>query len=329
MDVIAELRELALASRLRRLSELMMKDASALYGDLGIGFEARWFATFYALGQKSPMAVTELAQALGMTHPAITNLANQLIKRGLVQELRDPRDERRRLLQLTPRATELRDRLAPVWDEIRRAARDLLDEAGVDLIGDLQRIESVFAERSVADRARKHLALPPRKRVEIVEYRPAYKKHFRALNECWLREYFAVEEEDARLLNDPNGQILKKGGEILFALLDGEVVGACALLHHKGDVLELSKMAVAPEARRRGIGSALAGAVVARAQDRGARRLYLQTNPRLRDANRLYRRLGFRRVSRSPLGPDKYRRHSIVMRLNLEAPRRKVRKEES
>jgi DNA-binding MarR family transcriptional regulator/ribosomal protein S18 acetylase RimI-like enzyme len=329
VDVITELRELALASRLRRLSELMMKDASALYGDLGIEFEARWFATFYALAKKSPMAVTELAHALGMTHPAITNLANQLIKRGLVQELRDPRDERRRLLQLTPRAMQLRDKLAPVWEEIRRAARALLDEVGVDLLGDLQRVESAFAERTVADRARTRLALPPRKRVEIVEYRPAYKKHFRALNERWLKECFTVEKEDARLLNDPNRQILKKGGEIVFALLDSEVVGTCALLCHKGNILELSKMAVAPEARRRGIGTALAGAVLARARDTGARWLYLQTNPRLRPANRLYRRLGFRRVSRSPLPPDTYRRHSVVMRLSLEAPRQRARKEES
>lgn len=327
MDVVAELGELALASRLRRLSELLMKEASELYEELEVDFQARWFALFHTLHHQGPMSVTELAEALGLSHPAISKIAEQLIRRRLLQQHTDPKDERRRLLALTSDGQRLRKRLAPVWREIRGAARDLLTQAGVDLLSDLQKVEAAFFERTVMDRVRDRLNLPPRPRLQIVDYRPAYKKHFRSLNEEWLLRYFAVEECDAKILNDPNRQIIKKGGHILFALLDGEVVGTCALLHHGEGQYELSKMAVAPRARRRGIGAALVGAVIERGAGLGAHWLYLRTSPRLEEAVRLYRRLGFRVVRRGPMPPDAYRRHTIVMRRGVAGYRTRTAEE--
>ncbi len=317
MDAIAELGELALASRLRRLSELMMREASELYGELGVDFQARWFALFHTLHRRGPMSVTQLGEALGLSHPAVGKIAEPLIRRGLVRQRKDPGDERRRLLSLTPSGTRLRDSLEPVWEQIRGAARELLDEAGVDLLSDLRKVEAVFSERTVVDRVRHQLGLPARTRLQILDYRPAYKKHFKSLNEQWLSRYFSIEESDARVLNDPNRRILKKGGHILFAVLDGEVVGTCALLRHKEDLYELGKMAVAPSARCRGIGTALVRAAMHRAAESGADWLYLQTSPRLRNAVRLYRRLGFRAVRRGPLPRDAYVRHSVVMRRSV------------
>jgi DNA-binding MarR family transcriptional regulator/GNAT superfamily N-acetyltransferase len=314
MDVIAELGELALASRLRRLSELLMKEASDLYKELAVGFQARWFALFHTLHRRGPLSVTELADALGLSHPAIGKIAEQLIRKELIRQYADPNDERRRLLELTADGRRLHKRLSPVWREIRRSAVDLLDEAGVDLLADLERVEAALSERSVMDRVRDRLKLPPRTRLEIVDYRPAYKKHFRSLNEEWLSRYFCVEPRDAEVLSDPNRQILKKGGHILFALLDGRVVGTCALIRHGAGQYELSKMAVAPLARRRGVGTALVDAAMKRVAGTGADWLYLQTSPRLREAARLYRRVGFRVTKGDLLPRNAYRRHSIVMR---------------
>lgn len=328
MDVIAELGELALASRLKRLSELLMKEASELYEELGVDFQARWFALFHALDRQGPMSVTELAEALGLSHPAIGKIAEQLIRRRLVQQYTDPLDERRRLLTLTGHGRKLRTQLAPVWSEIRGAARDLLAQAGVDLLSDVQKVEAAFSERTVMDRVRDRLNLPPRTRLEIVDYRPAYKKHFKSLNEEWLVRQFAVEDGDAKVLNDPNRQILKKGGHILFALLDGEVVGTCALLRHAESWYELSKMAVTPYARDRGAEAALVRAAMERAAMSGADWLYLQTNPRLREAGKPYRRLGFRVVKRGPLPPDICGRHSVVMRCSLSDCRAETTEEE-
>jgi len=333
MDIVDQLGELALATRLKRLSERLMKDVSQIYGDLEEDFQARWFTLLYALAngaerrqdrattrrslRPSPRAITDLAQALGLSHPAINQIAAQVIRRGLVKQARDPRDERRRLLLLTPRGRNLVKRLEPVWEEIRQANADLLAEAGVDLLGDLERIEIALDASSMAERIRERLNLPLSNRLQIVDYRPAYKKHFASLNRQWLEKYFTVEKSDARLLADPNGRIIKRDGAILFALLDGEVVGTAALIRHGEDAWELAKMAVTRTARGRGIGYALARAVIDRAREQDARYLYLQTSPQLAAACRLYRRLGFRRVKRHPLTGDAYSRCTIAMRLDI------------
>jgi len=317
-DILAELGELALASRMKRLSEALMKDAVGFYAELGVEFHPRWFPAFHALGRRrSPLAIGELAQGLGLTHPAISQVAGQMVHAGLVRQTRDRRDDRRRLLSLTPAGRRVHRKLLPAWEAIRAAARELLNEAGTDLLIDMERIEAALARQSVMDRVRVRLGMPAPGTLRIADYRPAYKKHFKALNEEWLRAQFAIEDHDARLLNDPNGAIIHKGGAILFALLDREVVGTAALVRHPGNLPELCKMAVAPHARRRGIGTALAQAAIGRAREWGAPRLYLQTSPLLEEALRVYRGLGFRPLKSNPLPGPEYQRDSITMALRL------------
>jgi N-acetylglutamate synthase-like GNAT family acetyltransferase/DNA-binding MarR family transcriptional regulator len=320
MDFIADLKELAVATRLKRLSERLMKDVSRVYRDVGVDFRANWFSILYALGQESPMPVTGLAKVLGLSHPAVNQIAAQLLARGLITQGKDKGDERKRLLFLSPSGRTLIEELRPVWKEIRLANRALLREAGADLLGDLARVEAALDRNSMANRVNKRLGLPTTERIKIVDYRPAYKKHFLSLNIEWLEKYFAVEETDLSILGDPNRRILKKGGTILFALLDGKVVGTCALIRHNEGVMELAKMGVTPDAQGLGIGTALAEAIIKRARKAGAKQVYLHTSPALKKACRLYRRLGFRRIKRSPVPGDdakRYRRCSIAMVLNL------------
>jgi ribosomal protein S18 acetylase RimI-like enzyme len=61
---------------------------------------------------------------------------------------------------------------------------------------------------------------------------------------------------------------------------------------HEGTIRML---AVAPDARRRGVGEALVRACLARARSAGLSRIGLYTQPTMDSAQRLYDRLGFRR----------------------------------
>ncbi len=316
-DILAELGELALASRMKRLSEALMKDAAGFYAELGVDFHPRWFPVFHALGRGAPRPIGALAQGLGLTHPAVGQVADQMVRAGLVRQTRDRRDDRKRLLSLTPAGRRLYRQLSPVWEAIRAAAREVLNEAGTDLLADMDRLEAALARRSVMDRVRGRLGMRAPGTLRIADYRPAYKKHFKALNEAWLRAHFAIEDHDARVLNDPNGAIIRKGGAIFFALLDDEVVGTAALVRHPGNLPELCKMAVAPRARRRGIGTALARAAIDRAREWRAPRLYLQTSPLLGDALRVYHRLGFRPIKGNPLPCPRYQRDSTTLGLRL------------
>ncbi|GAA1837385.1 GNAT family N-acetyltransferase [Agromyces salentinus] len=73
---------------------------------------------------------------------------------------------------------------------------------------------------------------------------------------------------------------------------EGRVMSAVA---HEGE-LDFRLLAVAAEARRRGIGEVLVEHVLGLARARGARRVVLNTGPDMVGAHRLYERLGFERL---------------------------------
>jgi ribosomal protein S18 acetylase RimI-like enzyme len=119
-----------------------------------------------------------------------------------------------------------------------------------------------------------------------------------------------LEDADRRVLEDPLGGILSHGGHILMAVEGDHVVGTCALIPTEPGEFELAKMAVAPEARGRGIGELLGRAAIERAAMLGAQRVELLSNTALEPAIRLYRKLGFVEV---PLGSSDYHRANIRM----------------
>lgn len=130
--------------------------------------------------------------------------------------------------------------------------------------------------------------------VEIVTYRPEFSADFDRLNRAWLEKYFTVEPLDEEYLSDPEGHILRPGGEIFFAMDAGQVIGTCAAIPQGDGSFELAKLAVTPEAQGRGIGRTLALRVIAFAKAHGAERIVLMSNSSLRPALRLYESLGFR-----------------------------------
>jgi len=144
--------------------------------------------------------------------------------------------------------------------------------------------------------------------------RPDCFSDFIRLNELWITEQFEIEAMDRHLSEDP-GRVLREGGHIFSATIDGIVVGVAALFREAPDQFELARMAVDPAYRGRGIGRALALAALQKAKDEGAIRVTLGSNTKLTPAIALYRSLGFT-VVREGADPV-YARCNIVMALDL------------
>lgn len=151
--------------------------------------------------------------------------------------------------------------------------------------------------------------------MDIVPYTDRYRDDFVSLSRGWIERFFRLEPCDETVLADPYGTIIATGGQIFIALDDGCAVGCCALIHHgtTGEY-ELAKMAVAPRAQGRGIGRALAEALLRYARQLGAATIFLEANTRLVASVRLYESLGFRAVS--DYHPA-YDRCDLFMRLTL------------
>ncbi len=137
---------------------------------------------------------------------------------------------------------------------------------------------------------------------------------FRALNEEWIGLHFTLEAKDLATLSDPEGTILEIGGRILLAeTVGGGVVGCAALIPTEDGVVELSKMAVAPEMRGQGLGGRLLSKALEEARAMGARRVFLGSSTKLAGAVRLYERAGFRHVPREELPDLPYTRANVFM----------------
>ena len=54
--------------------------------------------------------------------------------------------------------------------------------------------------------------------IKLRPYRPGDAEAFRLLNEAWIEKYFGIEEADQKVLHDPDGYILARGGHIFFGL---------------------------------------------------------------------------------------------------------------
>ncbi len=95
-------------------------------------------------------------------------------------------------------------------------------------------------------------------------------------------------------LNDIEDCYIKRGG--LFEVLEtpeGEIVGTVGLYPMTEETVELRKMYFAKKARGLGLGKQTLQRMIERAVKLGFKRIYLETNSRLKEAIGLYQKFGF------------------------------------
>ena len=315
-DFLEELGALALGGRLKRLSDALMQDGGRIYEQVHPGFQSRWVAVFTYLYKKGPTSITALAKGLGVSHPGINKIANELIEVRLIATYRDRNDKRKRVLALTSSGRKKYKVLEPTFRDIRQALQSAIDEPGVEFMAQLTALEKSFGRRDFASRFRDQQDKGPGA-IEIRTFKPAYAEAFRTLNMSWIERFFKVEEADRQLLGDPAGEIIDPGGDVLFAVSRAreQVIGTCALIRLENKTAELAKMAVSEEAKGKQVGLLLGESVIERARAQGFRKLVLESNRKLTPAIGLYKKLGF--IEEPFPHPSDYSRVDIYMELLL------------
>merc|ERR1711974_485890 len=98
-------------------------------------------------------------------------------------------------------------------------------------------------------------------------------------------------------LTKPQEYIIGKGGYIFLAQLNKEIIGTVALINRgEKEGFELSKMAVSEEHQGKKIGQQLMDFCINFAKEKGATRIYLDSNTKLPPALNLYRKVGFKEI---------------------------------
>jgi DNA-binding MarR family transcriptional regulator/N-acetylglutamate synthase-like GNAT family acetyltransferase len=317
MAYLHDLGPLAIASRMKSVTDLLIRDMIMVYRGQNIDFEPRWFTFIHLISRKGPTQITLIARELNQSHPAINQVANALEKKGYIRSMRDAKDNRKRIIELTEQGRALLSRLEPVWDAVERSVTDLLNSTSPDFLDNVDKIEEELIRKPMEKRISALLTLSSPESVEVIDYQPELSEHFKSLNETWLNAYFSVEQEDYRLLENPQKEIVDKGGNIIFARIGNKVVGTAALLHTNENTCELTKMAVAPAYQGKKAGRCLLDALIASAKKKKYKKMVLLTSEKLEKAVSLYRSAGFVESDSRSMLKHNYRRCSVQMELKL------------
>ena len=148
MDYFDQIGPLGLASRLRRLLIRLLSDGEKVYRSQKIDFAISWFPIFHILAYRSPLALTEIANALGMAHPSVIEVTDEMIKKGFVGSRRSREDRRRRNLFLTKKGEKTVARLEPIWEAFRKAADEMCRESGNNFWESIRKTEQALDRRS-------------------------------------------------------------------------------------------------------------------------------------------------------------------------------------
>ncbi len=314
MDFYEKAGKMAIGSRLRRLSDRLTDEAAGIYKLYGNNLQPRWFPVFFSLANGEEKSITQIAEEAGQSHPAISQVAAEMVKQGFLKEKKDKTDGRKNLVYLTDKAMEIAGRISLQCDDINAVVEDILSQTDHNMWKAIAEWEYLLDKKGMLARVAEQKKRRESSDVQVVPYQPEFKQQFRDLNEAWISANFKMEPADYKSLDHPEDYILANGGKIIFALYNNEPVGTCALIKMDDTCYELAKMAVAPAAQGKGIGFILGTAALNLAKQMGATRVYLESNTKLKAAINLYVKLGFKKVTGNP---SPYERANIQMEVQL------------
>jgi DNA-binding MarR family transcriptional regulator len=79
---------------------------------------------------KQAVLASELAEAFNVSRPNITNLINSLIDKGMVKQVEDAKDRRKKFLTLTEKGEDVLSAIQPIRKKANRRLLDHLDKEG-------------------------------------------------------------------------------------------------------------------------------------------------------------------------------------------------------
>ncbi|WP_119167063.1 MarR family winged helix-turn-helix transcriptional regulator [Algihabitans albus] len=145
-EPLAALQFEGVGSRLREAYRLYMKALQDRLADENVPIGLWYFLC--ALWQEDGISQRELSRRVGTVEPTAVGVLAQMERREWVVRDRDPDDQRRRVVFLTDKGRDLRDRLKPVFEGVEQPEVLGLSDPELATLCDLLERLSRSVERS-------------------------------------------------------------------------------------------------------------------------------------------------------------------------------------
>jgi len=117
-DSLSHYQELALGSRLKRLSDSLMKEVAKIYNELALDFDPYHMPVFKLISEQSELTIGEISNLLNVTQPAVTQYINALQRKKMILSKVDKTDKRKKKVSLSSFGETMLQKLKPIWKVI-------------------------------------------------------------------------------------------------------------------------------------------------------------------------------------------------------------------
>ncbi len=151
-DFFDELGEVALGSRLKRLSDRVMQDATRTYKYTGYEMQPKWFTLMSLLADKKEVSINQAAQYLGQTQPFISQNSKEMFKADLIVFNADPDDARRKIMKLSKQGKLKFNKMKKLRNSVRTAAESICAETTHNFYTAIKEFEKALERKSLFER---------------------------------------------------------------------------------------------------------------------------------------------------------------------------------
>ncbi len=145
--------ELALGSRLKRLSDSLMKEVAKIYSALSLDFDPYHMPVFKLISEQKELSIGEISDLLNVTQPAVTQYINTLERKKMIQCKVGKIDKRKKKVSLSTSGETMLLKLRPIWKVIDAELKFLTHNAkNKTLLDHITFIENETKKESLSTR---------------------------------------------------------------------------------------------------------------------------------------------------------------------------------
>ena len=155
-DFLTEIGPAGLHSRIKRLSDNLLYSTRDFYKAVGADIEPNWHLVFLLLQKHQTLTITEIAERLQLSHPAVVKIIRNMRQKGYVQAETDLTDSRKQSLTLTEKAKSTFEEFEKYWDAGVLTTLQMLED-NPSFLEALTKLEKQISRKSYKDRTLENL----------------------------------------------------------------------------------------------------------------------------------------------------------------------------